>query len=134
MAEYTNVSVQTVTAGSNVLFTETPICGCDCIRHRAGSGIITLRGGKRYKISFHGNIAVPTGGTAGAISIAIAIAGEQLASTVATVTPAAVSNYFNVSAEAIIDVPCDCCIEVAIKNVSPQAINVANANIIVTGA
>ena len=78
----------------------------------------------------HG-IAVPTGGTAGAISIALAIAGEPLYSTIATVTPAAVENYFNVSVSAFIEVDRGCCLNAAVENVSAQAINLANPNLII---
>ena len=44
MAEFTNVALQTVAAGQNVVFTETPICGGAGIVHRDGSGVVTLRG------------------------------------------------------------------------------------------
>lgn len=44
MAEFTNISEQTVTSGSNVLFSATPVCSGKCIVHRTGSGLVTLRG------------------------------------------------------------------------------------------
>ena len=44
MAEFTANALQTVAAGQNVQFTETAVCGSNCIVHRAGSGIVTLRG------------------------------------------------------------------------------------------
>ena len=53
-------------------------------------------------------------------------------SAVAIVTPAAVENYFNVSVSAFVDVPRGCCVTAALKNISTQAIDVANANLIVT--
>lgn len=46
------------------------------------------------------------------------------------VTPAAVENFFNVSAQAYIDVPCGCCSTVAVQNTSAQAIEVQNSNLI----
>lgn len=85
----------------------------------------------RFKVSFGGNIAVPTGGTAGAISVALAIAGEPLNSATAIVTPAAAGNYFNVFAAAFIEVPRGCCVTVAVENTSTQAIDIANSNLIV---
>ena len=65
MAEFTNVALQTVAAGQNVVFTETPICGGQGIVHRDGSGVVTLRGltnqcRARYRVSFGANIAIPT--------------------------------------------------------------------------
>lgn len=137
MPEYTNAAVQTVVVNQNVLFTETPVC-CNrgYVTHREGSGLVTLRGitnqcRARYKVTFGGNISVPTGGTAGAISVALAVNGEALNSAVATVTPAAVEEYFNVFSTAYIDVDRGCCLSLSVKNISTQAINVANPNLIV---
>ena len=136
MAEYSNIFVQQVEANQNVVFTETPVPGNNCIVHREGSGIITLRGvtnqcRARYKVVFGGNIAIPTGGTVGAISIAIALEGEALGSATATVTPAAVGDEFNVFAAAFVEVPRGCCATISVKNVNTQTIEVQNANIII---
>lgn len=137
MAEYTAAALQTVAAGQNVQFTETPICGGNCIVHREGSGIVTLRGitngqcKARYKVSFGANIAIPTGGTAGEISLAIAIEGEPLASATMIVTPAAVEDLWNVFAAVFVDVPHGCCVTAAVENTTDQAISVQNANLIV---
>ena len=130
--------IQLVEQGQNVQFTETAVRSCKpCVKHREGSGIVTLRGltnqcNARFRVSFSGNIAIPTGGTVGAISVAIAVDGEPLQSTRMIVTPAAVENFFNVSAQAYIDVPRGCCATVAVENTSTQAIQVQNANLIVT--
>lgn len=136
MAEYTNASTVTVAAEQNVPFTEVVVSGSPCIVHREGAGIITLRGltnqcRARFKVSFGANIALPTGGTVGAISAAIAINGEPLNSATGIVTPAATDQYGNIYVAANIDVPRGCCLTVAVKNTSGQAINFANANLIV---
>lgn len=137
MAEFTNNDLQTVALGQNVVFDETPVCPTRCITHREGSGIVRLRGvtrnqcKARFLVSFSGNIRIPTGGTVEAISVAIAVDGEPLQSTQMIVTPAAVEEFFNVSAQAYIDVPCGCCVTVAVENTSAQAIEVQNANLIV---
>jgi hypothetical protein len=44
----------------------------------------------RYKITFGGNIAIPTGGTVEAISMAITLDGEPVVTTTMISTPAAV--------------------------------------------
>lgn len=62
--------------------------------------------------------------------LAIAVDGEPLQSTRMIVTPAAVQNLFNVSAQAYVDVPCGCCSTVAVQNTSTQAIEVQNSNLI----
>lgn len=136
--EITANAIQLVEAGQNVLFTETAVRSCKpCVKHRDGAGVVTLRGltnqcNARFRVSFSGNIAIPAGGTVGEISLAIAIEGEPLQSTRMRVTPAAVDNYFNVSAQADICVPRGCCASVAVENTSGVPVNVQNANLIVT--
>lgn len=136
MAEYTNAYVQSVAPNANVVFTEEPVSGKGCIVHREGSGLITLRGMTNqcralFRVTFGGNIAIPTGGTVGEISIAISIDGEPVPSATATVTPAAVANFFNVFSSIFIEVPKGCCVTVSVRNINTQAIEVENANIIV---
>lgn len=137
MAEYVAVANQSVATNGNVVFTNTAVQGSNCIKHREGSGIITLRGitnqcRARYFVEFSANISVPTGGTAGAISLSIAISGEPVLSSQMISTPAAVEQFNNVSAGIYVDVPSGCCVNIAVENTSNQAIDVANANIIVT--
>lgn len=136
MGEYTAVAVQTVNAGANVLFTETPVRSGGGVIHREGSGIVTLRGcGSQnralYKVTFGGNIAIPTGETVGAISLAIAVDGEALASATMIETPAAVEEYANVFSAVLVSVPRCCCVTVTVTNTSDIPINVQNANLIV---
>lgn len=76
--EVTGIALQTVSAGEDVAFTETAVNGTKCIVHRQGSGIIKLRGitnqcKARFLVSYSGNIQIPTGGTVGEISLAIAV-------------------------------------------------------------
>ena len=137
MAQYTNVFVQQIAANANAVFSETPVAGSNCIVHREGSGIITLLGitsqcRARYLVTFNGNIAIPTGGTVGPISIAIALEGEPLGSATATVTPAAVGDEFHVSMSTYADVLKGCCVTVSVKNVNAQTIELQNASMIVT--
>lgn len=137
MAEYVAVASQEVAANENVVFTNTAVKGSNCIQHRDGSGIVTLRGltnqcRARYFVDFSANIAVPTGGTAGAISLAIAISGEPVLSSKMISTPAAVAQFNNVSTGIYVDVPKGCCVNIAVENTSGVAIDVANANLVVT--
>ena len=134
--EITANALQTVNENQNVLFTDTVTCGNCSIAHRDGSGLVTLRGltnqcRARFKVSFGGNIGIPTGGTVEAISIAISLDGEAVATTTMTVVPAAVENYWNVFSAIFIDVPKDCCSTIGVKNISTQPIEVQNANLIV---
>ena len=134
--ELTANALQTVEANQNVLFTDTVVCGNCSILHRNGSGLISLRGitnqcRARFKATFGANIAIPTGGTVESISLALAINGEPVASTTMIVTPAAVEEFSNVFSAIYLDVPTNCCSQISVKNVSTQAIEVQNANLIV---
>lgn len=135
--EITANAVQTVAAGSNVTFTETPVSGNCSILHTDGSGLVKLRGltttqcRARFKVYFGANIAVPTGGTAGAISLALSVDGEPVATTTMIATPAAVEEYFNVGSSIYLEVPACCCSTIGVRNISTAAINVQNANLII---
>lgn len=134
--EITAVALQEVAENQNVLFTDTVICGGSSIVHRGGSGLVTLRGltnqcRAQYKVTFGGNIAIPTGGTVEEISLALTIDGEPLGSATMIETPAAVEQFSNVFGAVYIAVPRGCCLTVGVRNTSAQAINVQNANLIV---
>lgn len=147
MAEYVYNNVQTVQPNQPVILNDSIPCTKGYVYHRNESGIVTLRGivnnpcanFARYQVAFNGNIAVPEGGTAGPISLALAISGEPIATSEAIVTPAAAGDYFNVTSTAIITVPKGCCFNVSVENTTDavgtaaaQAIDVQNANLVVT--
>lgn len=129
-------ALQTVQSNQNVYFTDEVTCGNCAISHRDGSGLVTLRGitnqcRARFKVTFGGNIALPTGGTVEPISLAIALDGEAIPSTTMIFTPAAVEQFGNVFSTVFIDVPRNCCQTISVKNISTQAVDVQNANLIV---
>lgn len=134
--EITANALQTVSANQNVLFSETAVAGNYSIVHREGSGLVSMRGltqqnRARFRVSFGGNIALPADGTAGPISLAIAINGEAIPTTTMTVTPTAVEAFFNVFSAIFLDVPSGCCSQVSVKNISDVDVDVQNANLIV---
>lgn len=134
--EITAVALQTVEENQNVVFTDTVVCGKPSIVHRSGSGLISLRGitaqcRALYKVSFGGNIAIPEGGTVGAISLAISMEGEPLGTTTMIETPTAVEQFSNVHSSVFLSVPAGCCTVIGVRNTSDQAIEVQNANLIV---
>lgn len=142
MAEFTYNPIQTVNANQPVILNNSIPCNKGYIYHRNESGVVTLRGivnnpnacFARYQVTFNGNIAVPTGGTAGAISVAISQSGEPILTSKAIVTPADVNEYFNVTSTAIITVPKGCCFDISVENVSDSGdpIDVQNANLVIT--
>lgn len=135
--EITANAVQLVAANGNVVFTDTPVPGNCSIMHREGSGLVKLRGlsscqcRSRFKVFFNGNLAIPTTGTAGAVSLALSVDGEPIQTTTMTITPAAVDQFFNVASSVYIDVPSGCCVTVGVENISTQIVSVQNANLIV---
>ena len=136
-AEYSAIPVQSIAVDENVIFANgSRACHKGYIQHRDTSGIFFLKGAANgckavYRVTFDGNIAIATGGTVEPISVALTINGEQLGNALATVTPAAVGDFFNVSISTFVDVPCGCCVTVSVENVSDTtAIDVTNANII----
>ena len=138
MAEYTAITLQTVDVDDNIIFTNSfRACRKGFIEHRNDSGLFFLKGATNgcratYRVTFDGNIAIATGGTVEPISVALTINGEALGNATATVTPAAIGDFFNVSITTFIDVPCGCCVTVGVENVSDNdsSIDVTNANII----
>ena len=155
MAEYTYNPVQTVEPGQNVILNDNIPCNKGYVLHRNESGIVILRGivnnpggcFARYQVTFNGNIAIPSGGTVGPISVSLAIDGEPILTSRAIVTPTATAteppmseNFSNVTSTAIITVHRGCCFTVAVENTSTPlmvggitpAILVQNANLTVT--
>lgn len=134
--ELTANALQTVDANQNILFSDVVVDGNCSIVHRDGSGLVSLRGitnqcRARFRVSFGGNIGVPTGGTVEAISIAIAIDGEPVGPTTMIVVPAAVEDLWNVFGAVFLDIPKGCCSQISVENISTQPILVQNANLIV---
>lgn len=133
--EYKATALQTVPVGQNVQFSDTVIgCTKGYVLHREGSGIFKLRGvtnqcRAQYKVSFGGDIAIPTGQTVGSISIAIALDGEPVQ--IMTVTPAVVEQFFNVYGAIFVDIPRGSESSISIENVSAIPIEVINANMII---
>lgn len=155
MAEFTYNPVQTVQPNQPVVLNTSIGCPRGYVLHRNGSGIVTLRGivnnpgacFARYQVTFNGNIAIPSTGAVGPISVSLALDGEPILTSRAIVTPAAVAtdpptteNFFNVTSTAIITVPRGCCFNVSVENTSEgetaaepaPAILVQNANLTVT--
>ena len=148
MAEYTFNQIQEVQPNQPVILNTSIGCPRGYVLHRNESGIVTLRGivnnpcgcFARYQVTFNGNIAVPEDGTAGAISVALAIDGEPILTSKAIATPTETDAYFNVTSTAIVTIPKGCCFNVSVENTSEAAdpttpapaINVQNANLTVS--
>lgn len=136
--EYNYVTTQVVAEDENVLFLNgNRCCRKGLIIHNDSSGIFRLKGVSNccktiYKVQFNANIAISAGGTVAPISVALVQNGEVLRNAVATVTPAAVGDFFNVSISTFIELPCGCCDTISVRNITDDtSIDVINANIII---
>lgn len=145
MAEFLNNAVQNVSLNQAAVFDASIPCTKGNVFHVDGTGNFILRGNTpncfaRYQVTFNGNIALPEGGTVGAIAVALSVNGETRPTSRAIVTPAAVEDYFNVTSTAIITVPRGCCFNVSLRNVPASedptvtpapVISIQNANLII---
>lgn len=135
--EITANALQTVSTGSNVVFTNTAVSGTQCMLHREGSGLVTLRGitnqtRARFKITFGGNVALPADTTpVTPISLAIALNGEPVVETTMISTPATAATYNSVGRVLFLDIPAGCCSQVSVKNTSVSSISIQNASLII---
>ena len=136
--EYSFITTQSVDIDENILFLNgNRCCKKGLIMHNDSSGVFRVKGVSNscktiYKVHFNANIAIATGGTVEPISVALTQNGEVLRNAIATVTPAAIGDFFNVSLETFIELPCGCCDTITVRNISETtAIDVVNANIVI---
>lgn len=146
MAEFIEVSNQTVQLNNAIVFNASIPCPKGYVLHEDGTGNFTLRGVTpncfaRYQLIWNGNAQIPTGGTLTPIGIAIAVNGETRPSSLAIYTPQAVEEFGNLTSTAIITVPKGCCFNVSVRYVSgvtdgtttpTPTIEVANSNLTIS--
>ena len=134
MAEFTS-TIQQVAAGQNAVL-DNDVIRSRCVSHRTGSGLICVDNSgcdckpARYKVFVKANISIPTGGTVGPISLGIALNGEIVQSSIATVTPAATGDEFSVATEEIINAG-KCPVNIAVRSPNTQTIQVSDLVVIV---
>jgi hypothetical protein len=139
--EYSYIASQIVDANENILFLNGDrCCKKGLIMHSNGSGVFRVKGVSNccktiYKVHFNANVAVAPaddGGVLEPISVALTQNGEVLGNAVAVVTPAVIGDFWNVSFETFIELPCGCCDAISVKNISETtSIQVENANLVI---
>ncbi len=146
--EYLANAEQSVALNAPIIFSASIPCTKGYVYHEDETGIFILRGivpnqcacYATYQVTFNGNIAIPTGGTAGPIAVAITVNGEPRPTSRAIFTPAAAEDYGNVTSTAIIKVPRGCCFSLSVEYVTAESdptatpaplITVQNANLTV---
>lgn len=145
MAEYLANAVQAVPLNQPAIFTASIPCTKGYVYHEDETGIFILRGittgcFARYQITFNGNISIPEDGEVTPIAVALTVNGEPRVTSRAIYTPAAVDEYGNVTATAIVTVPKGCCFTLSVRYVSAEddpattptpVINLQNANLVI---
>lgn len=145
-AEYLANAVQEVSLNAPVIFSAS-IPSNGCVYHEDETGIFILRGITNgqcfatYQVTYNGNIALPEDAAEVVpIAIALTVNGEPRPTSRAIFTPAAVSEFGNVTSTAIIKVPRGCCFSLAVENVpstndptvTPASIiEVQNSNLVI---
>lgn len=140
LCSFSNANDQTINPGESAVFTVVEVqCNNGLVRHRANSGNFLLagRGGCpckqfcNYLVDFSADISVPTGGTAGEITVAVVLDGVTIPASTMTSTPSAVAEFNNVSKAVVADVWRGCCESVSIRNTSSQPIVMRNAFLVI---
>lgn len=147
--EFSYAEEQLIAAGGNAVLNNSILCPYGLVFQDNGTGLINLRGipnnmcsqWAQYQITAQGNIAIPTGGTVGAISVAFVENGGEIQSAKSIATPAAVNEFWPFFINKIVTVRKGCCPIFLIKNALPgvdpttevaQAILMRNLNVTVT--
>lgn len=132
MEKYTFAALQTIPAAGVATLNPTEYCcGCGAVR-QTETGVIRLSGicGRlktQYHIMFDANVAIPTGGTVGPITISILLDGVPLPASTAIVTPAAAEEFWHISLNDLVDVCFGDSVTIGIRNESGAPINMQNA-------
>lgn len=126
---------QTVQPTANVIFTgsnvRTNACGCNgWLSHNDNSGLFTLTKPGIYKINFNANVA-PT--VAGAITLNITNAGENIAGGEMKTAGTTVGTLENINAEVLVRVPCNSSVIITVKNnTDTNPITVSQPSLVIT--
>lgn len=146
-AEYLANAPQSVALNAPVIFTASIPCRKGYVYHEDETGIFILRGivnsnacFATYRVTYNGNIAIPTGGAVTPVALALTVNGEPRLTSRAIYTPADVEEYGNLTSTAIIKVPKCCCFSLSVEyipasedpTVTPTPIvTVQNSNLVV---
>jgi hypothetical protein len=147
-AEYLANAPQSVALNAPIIFTASIPCRKGYVYHENETGILILRGivncpnacFATYRVTYNGNVAIPTGGVVTPVALALTVNGEPRLTSRAIYTPAAVEEYGNLTSTAIIKVPRGCCFSLSVEYVSASEdptvtptpiVTVQNSNLVV---
>lgn len=125
--EYVFVPQQNVALNSPILLSNSTSCSCGNIESENQTGVFILRGSKRnsncncpaqYRVFFNANVALPDGATVTPINVALTLGGVPIPSSLATITPAAVEQFNNITCSDIVKVPQCGYLQLAVESVA----------------
>lgn len=131
MANYSLTTPTPVAVGASIPYNTEIVKSCPCIRHRAGSGNIRVKGGtccrpNRYDVQFHANVT----GVTGFAELGIFLDGELLPETVMYADFAADTDV--ISIDSVAEIAVDGCMQnISVRNIAGTGLVVNTANIIV---
>lgn len=118
MSVYVTATDSLVSLNSTIPFNAVSIpCNSGLVTPLA-TGVVNLKGRTsnkfaRYRVTLKANVQIPTGGAVTAVALGIKVDGATIPESVAIITPAAVGQYQHINTDAIITVPCGCCVSVS---------------------
>lgn len=147
-AEYLANAPQSVALNAPLIFTASIPCQKGYVYHEDEAGIFILRGivncptacFATYRVTYNGNVAIPTGGDVTPVALALTVNGEPRLTSRAIYTPAAVEEFGNLTSTAIIKVPRGCCFSLSVEYVPASEdpavtptpiVTVQNSNLVV---
>ena len=146
-AEYLANAVQSVSLNAPIIFSASIPCTKGYVYHEDETGLFTLRGivnssacFATYRVTYNGNVAIADGGAVTPVAVCLVVNGEPRVTSRAVFTPAAASEYGNLTSTAIIKVPRGCCFSLAVEYIPASAdptvtptpvITVENSNLVI---
>lgn len=133
MIDAVQVATQNVSPNLSIIFGNTRIetsrnrC-CRTIRHEEGSGRFVITKPGIYQVLFSGSVSTVEAGEA---ILNIMQDSEPIAGGKMGTTTTAAANY-NVCAAVLVKVDEGCCSTVTVNNIGTGAVNVSDANIVIT--
>lgn len=117
MINAVNPITQTIQPSDNVIFAgsnvKTNACCNGWLSHNDNSGLFTLTKAGIYKVHFNANVA-PT--VAGAITLNITNAGENIAGGEMKTAGTTIGTLENIASEVLVRVPCNTSVVITVKN------------------
>lgn len=129
MIVLTNSTVQTVSVGQSITFTEDILHTGPGESYRKNTGMVKLRCNGIYEINFSADVSGATASTA--VELTVQLGGENLPETIMISTPSAANEYNSVSTTTAVKNCCGDYDRITIVNTGTTDILVANPSLFI---